>query len=250
MKIFIANLKNELRKLAARKKYYVFLIIEVAMCIMWGLISMAISRASQGVIRADMILSGLPMTVLGFFIQVYIPLIIFMASCDVFSMEVHDGTIRASYMRPVSRAKQYFSKITAVTVVALTYLMVLFVLTTVVQAMGARDMTGILAAFMSYFLDIIPMIVLVMFAGMINQFSGSTSLSMLICIIIYIGLYVAGLVIPQAGSLLFTGYMQWHNVWVGVTLPFFAILSKIGMLAGYGMVFGCTGYYLYERREV
>lgn len=42
----------------------------------------------------------------------------------------------------------------------------------------------------------------------------------------------------------------WHNVWVGVTLPFFAILSKIGMLAGYGTVFGCIGYYLYERREV
>lgn len=78
------------------------------------------------------------MTVLGFFIQVYIPLIIFMASCDVFAGEVHDGTIRASYMRPISRAKQYFSKLAAVTAVAIIYLVVLFVMTTVVQAMGAR----------------------------------------------------------------------------------------------------------------
>ena len=186
MKIFIANLQNELRKLAARKKYYVFLIIEVAICVMWGLIGMIISRASRGVIGAEVVLSGLPMTVLGFFIQVYIPLIIFMASCDVFAGEVHDGTIRASYMRPISRAKQYFSKLAAVTAVAIIYLVVLFVMTTVVQAMGARDMTGVFTAFMSYFLDIIPMIVLVAFAGMINQFSGSTSLSMLICIIIYI----------------------------------------------------------------
>ena len=134
--------------------------------------------------------------------------------------------------------------------IAVTYLVTLFVLTTVMQAVGAHDLTGILTAFASYFLDIIPMLVLVLFAGMINQFSGSTSLSMLICIIMYIGLYVIGIIVPQAGSLLFTGYMQWHNVWVGVTIPFFAILSKIGMIAGYGMVFGCIGYYLYERREV
>ena len=90
MKIFIANLQNELRKLAARKKYYVFLIIEVAIGVVrWGLIGMIISRASRGVIGAEVVLSGLPMTVLGFFIQVYIPLIIFMASCDVFAGEVH-----------------------------------------------------------------------------------------------------------------------------------------------------------------
>ena len=250
MKIFIANLKNELRKLLSRKKYYVFLIIEVAICILWGLISMAVSKASGGVVNSEILLSGLSMSMLGFFIQIYIPLIIFMASCDLFTGELHDGTIRSAVMRPISRAKQYFSKITAVMLIAVTYLVTLFVLTTVMQAVGAHDLTGILTAFASYFLDIIPMLVLVLFAGMINQFSGSTSLSMLICIIMYIGLYVIGIIVPQAGSLLFTGYMQWHNVWVGVTIPFFAILSKIGMIAGYGMVFGCIGYYLYERREV
>ena len=102
----------------------------------------------------------------------------------------------------------------------------------------------------SYMIDVIPMISLVLFAAMLNQFSKSTSLSMLLCIIMYIGLYVAGLIVPQLGSLLFTGYLQWHNVWVGNAIPFFPMLSKIGIILGYGTVFGCVGYYLFERREV
>ena len=250
MKIFIANYRNELRKLIARKKYYVFLAIEIVICVFWGLIGMVLSRASGGTVRTELLLSGLPMSSLGFFIQIYIPLIIFMAASDLFSGEIHDGTIRAAFMRPISRAKQYFSKIAAIMTVAVVYLVALFLLTSLMQAIGMRGVSGIAAAFASYFLDIIPMLVLVLFAGMVNQFSGSTSLSMLICIIMYIGLYAAGLLVPQAGSLLFTGYMQWHNIWVGITVPFFAMLSKIGMMLGYGGVFGSIGYYLYERREV
>lgn len=250
MKLFIANLKNELRKLCAKKKFYVFLAIEIIICLLWSLISMALSKISGGMVGAEILLSGMSMTMLGFFIMVYIPLMIFMASTDLYSAEVYDGTVRAGFMRPISRAKQYFSKATAIMIVAVVYLAVLFFITTFMQAIGAGTLKGTGAAFASYMLDVIPMIALVLFAAMLNQFSKSTSLSMLLCIIMYIGLYAAGMLIPQLGSLLFTGYLQWHNVWVGNTIPFFPMLSKIGIILGYATVFGCVGYYLFERREV
>lgn len=250
MKNFLANYKNEMRKISSKKKFYVFLIIEAIICALWGLVSMALSRATTGIITSGFLLKGLSMTVLGFFIQVYVPLIVFMACSDLFASELSDGTIRASFMRPVSRAKQYFSKVCAVMTVAGVYLLTLFIITTLMQIIGAKTFAGAGTAFLSYLLDVVPMLVLVLFAAMANQFSGSTSLSMLICIIMYIGLYVVGIVVPQAGSLLFTGYMQWHKLWVGITIPFGTMLARMGMLAGYGMIFGCIGYYLYERREV
>lgn len=250
MRTAIGNYKNEIRKLRARKKYYVFLILEILVCIVWGLISILISKASNGYIDGGFMLAGMNMTTLGFFIEIYIPLIIFMAACDVYTSEIHDGTIRAIFMRPVSRLKLYFSKVAAVMTVATVYLVILFVITTMMQIIGAKSIDGIFTAFMSYFLDLIPMLILVLFAAMINQFVSSTSLSVILCIIMYIGLYAFGVVVPQAGSLLFTGLLMWHKMWVGIMLPFGVMVSKLGMLVGYGMVFGCIGYYLFERREV
>ena len=250
MRTFISSLKNELKKISARKKYFVFLIIEIAICVVSWLISMAIGRASNGMVSSSMMLSNMPLYMLSFFIQIYVPLIIFMATCDLFVSEIHDGTIRATFMRPISRLKQYFSKAAAVLILAAVYLVTLFILTTIIKGIGAHSMQGLLPGFLSYFLDIIPLIVLVLFAAMINQFSNSPSLSIIICIIIYIGLYVVGVVVPQMSGLLFTGYSQWHNLWIGVTLPLRAMIAKMGILVGYGTIFGCIGYYLFERREL
>jgi len=250
---FIASLQNELMKIFTRKKFFVLLIIEILICILCGGVNYLIGKASAGAVSTSLMLSNMPMNMLSFFIQIYVPLMILMASSDLFASEVQDGTIRASFMRPVSRFKLYASKVTAITIMAVIYLAVLFVLTTIMKLVGGSGVasaTGIVDSFFAYFLDIFPIIVLVLFAAMLNQLLNSPSLSIVICVIIYIGLYILGIVVPQASGLLFTGYLQWHNLWLGVTLPFGAMLSKIGLIFGYGLVFGCIGYYLFERKEV
>ncbi|WP_312648027.1 ABC transporter permease [Aminipila sp.] len=253
MTTFIASLQNELMKIFTRKKFFVLLIIEILICILCGGVNYLIGKASAGAVSTSLMLSNMPMNMLSFFIQIYVPLMILMASSDLFASEVQDGTIRASFMRPVSRFKLYASKVTAITIMAVIYLAVLFVLTTIMKLVGGSGVasaTGIVDSFFAYFLDIFPIIVLVLFAAMLNQLLNSPSLSIVICVIIYIGLYILGIVVPQASGLLFTGYLQWHNLWLGVTLPFGAMLSKIGLIFGYGLVFGCIGYYLFERKEV
>ncbi|MDO4552252.1 MAG: ABC transporter permease [Bacillota bacterium] len=239
-----------MRKLTARKKYIVFLIIEILICVLWCVISLALGRVAAGSVASDLLLADMPMSMLGFFTQIYTPLIIFMAACDLFTSEVHDGTIRAGFMRPVSRFKQFASRVLAIWILAAVYLVVLFVLTTAIKGVLAGSTAGLGASFISYFLDLAPLLVLVLFAAFINQFSGSPSLSVILCVILYIGFYVLGILEPRMSGLLFTGYLQWHNLWVGTALPFGAALAKVGILAGYGMVLGCAGYYLFERREV
>lgn len=250
MRTFTASLQNELKKLVTRKKFIVFLVIEILICLLCGLINFAIGKVSLGMISTSLILSNMPMTLLSFFIQIYIPLIIFMASCDLFVAEVHDGTIRATLMRPVSRFKQYFSKVVAILILAAVYMATLFLITTIIKGMSTHSVADIGENFLAYLLDLIPLIVLILFAAMLNQFFNSPSLSIFLCIIIFIGLYIFGIFVPQMSGLLFTGYLQWHNLWLGITIPFHAIINKMGILLGYGIIFGCIGYYFYERREV
>ncbi len=250
MKTFIASLQNELRKIVTRKKFLVFLIIEIIICLLSSFVNLAVSKASSGMIPTSLVFSNMPMNMLSFFIQIYIPLIIFMATCDLFAGEVNDGTIRATFMRPVSRFKQYFSKVSAILILAGVYLGVLFTMTTAIKMFAAHSLNGLGQNFLAYFLDLFPLIILILFAAMLNQFTSSPSLSIIICLGFYIALNIIGILIPFMSGLFFTGYLQWHNLWLGITIPFGAMVTKLGVLMGYGLIFGCIGYYLFERREV
>lgn len=252
MTAFKASLQNELTKIFKRKKYVVLLLAEAVICFVCGSIQMAIGRASNVEFSASM-LSNMPMSLLAFFIQIYIPLMVFMASCDLFTTEVHDGTIRAGFMRPVSRLKLYASKVSAIGIMAVIYLGLVFAVTTVMKlAAGGSSAASVsvVESFFAYALDIVPLLVVILFAAMMNQILGSPSLSIIICVIIYVGMNILGIIIPQFSVLVFTGYSQWHNIWLGVTLPFGAALTKTALLLGYGMIFAGIGYYLFERKEV
>ena len=77
-------------------------------------------------------------------------------------------------------------------------------------------------------------------AALINQFGKSATVSMFLCIIVYMVLQIGGIFIPQLSALLFTGYLQWHNIWLGTTLPFGTVIGKIALLLGYGLVFSAA----------
>lgn len=250
MNIFIANLQNEFKKIISRKKFLVFLIIEIIICLLSGLIQLVVSKASSGMIPNTLMFSNMPMSMLSFFVQIYIPLIIFMATCDLYAGEVHDGTIRATLMRPVSRLKQYFSKAVAVLLLSTIYLMVLFILTTIMKLVMTSSAIDIGQNFLAYSLDLIPLLILILFASMLNQFTNSPSLAFFICVIAYIALYIIGILVPIMSGLVFTGYLQWHNLFLGITIPFKSLITKMSIMFSYGMIFGCIGYYLFERREV
>ncbi len=251
MYLFNADLKNQLTKLRSRKKYLVLLIIELIICAVWGLVNLALGKAVLNIgLDAKLVLGSMPMSLLGFFIQVYIPLIIFMAACDLFAGELADKTVRAGFMRPVSRFKQYLSRVAAVMILACVYLLVLFVISAAYNIIYGHTASGLLSAFVAYLLDAVPLLILILFAVLINQIAGGTSLSILLCILLYLGFYVIGVLVPQSSGMFFTGYAQWHNLWIGTWLPLRAILPKLGILIGYGAVFGSLGYYLYERRAL
>jgi len=248
MKLYLAGVRNEFEKLRAKKKYFVFLIIEIAICVLLLLIETALKRVSGGLFNIGIV--DMSLVMLTFFIQVYIPLIIFMASCDLFSTEIQDGTIKAVLMRPISRLKIFLGKITAIMLLACVFLASLFITTILIEALFSGGVRNFWVSFGAYALDIVPLFILLLMAVLINQFTKSSTLAMFVLILTYTLLMIVGILIPQLSGLLFTGYSQWHNIWIGQTIPFWPMISKIGLLAGYGTIFMSAGYYLFDRREI
>lgn len=247
MSIFWQNTKNEYFKLLRRKKYLVFLIIEVAICVAALFIQVAANGFIDGRIQLNM--GNLSLTMLTFFIMIYIPLVVFMAAGDLFSSEMGDNSIKAVLMRPISRGKVFFSKTLAVVLVAAHYLVALLIVTTIIQIISNGSASGFFASLCAYLLDILPMIVLVFMAVALNQMGRSGSMSMFLCILVYALFYIVGILVPVTYGLFFTGYMQWHKLWLGAPMPIVAMLPKIGILLGCGLVFGGLGYYIFEKRD-
>lgn len=247
---FIANGKNEVFKLRKRKKYLVFLILGCLVCVASALRLVVVNYITDGGIPREVVLGGLVTSNLPFFLLVFLPLMAIMASCDLFVSEYADRSIRFSLMRPIGQGKLFFSKAAAVFLLCAVDLLVLYCVTAVTQVVLGGGTKGLGSALGACLLDLIPMAVLILFFCLLNQLGRGASLSVLLCVVLYILLLALGTYLPAVGGLLFTGYLRWHNLWIGVTLPLGAMLSRIGLLVGYGLVFGCVGYLLFARKEV
>lgn len=248
MRLYAANLINELQKLAARKKYIVFFLIEVAICVLNVLLKLLVSKIANGAFQIS--IQNMAMGMQSFFLQIWIPLIVFLASADLFGTEFQDSSIKAVLCRPISRFKVYLSKLSAVFAVGVICLFGVFVTSMILEGITVGSIAGFGTALGAYLLDCLPLLVLVLMAALINQFGKSATVSMFLCIIVYMVLQIGGIFIPQLSGLLFTGYLQWHNIWLGTTLPFGTVIGKIALLLGYGLVFFSGGNFLFLRREV
>ena len=249
MQPFVANLKNELFKLSRRKKYIVFLILGALVCVGSALRVLAADLILDESLPRELLVGGLTGENLLFLLLLFLPLMALMGCCDLFAGEQADHTLRFSLMRPVGKGKLFFSKAAAVFLLCLFDLVALLAVSAAAQLIMGGGSKGVARSVASGLLDLVPLAVLILFFCLINQLVKGSGLAVLVCLAVYVALVVVGTYVPAAGGLLFTGYLRWHNLWVGVTLPFKAMLTRIGILAGYGLVFGSCGYLLFDRKE-
>lgn len=249
MQPFVANLKNELFKLSRRKKYIVFLILGALVCVGSALRVLAADLILDESLPRELLVGGLTGENLLFLLLLFLPLIALMGCCDLFAGEQADHTLRFSLMRPVGKGKLFFSKAAAVFLLCLFDLVALLAVSAAAQLIMGGGSKGVARSVASGLLDLVPLAVLILFFCLVNQLVKGSGLAVLVCLAAYVALVVVGTYVPAAGGLLFTGYLRWHNLWVGVTLPFKAMLTRIGILAGYGLVFGSCGYLLFDRKE-
>lgn len=250
MRVLIANFKNECCKLFAKKKYIVFLIIAVAICSFNVISGKIISLISRGMI--DFAPANIAMSMLSFFAEIFVPFILFMAITDLFSSEMHDLTIKASLMRPISRFKIMISKTAAAVALSCIYFLAVLLTSSLLEGIFG-SWSNMFANFgvtlASYAIDVIPLIVLALAAVLINMFCKSSTLSILLCIALYAGMKYCYYFVPSIGNIFFTAYMQWHRLWIGAMIPFGAMMSKIGVILGSGILLATASSWLFDKKE-
>ncbi len=251
MKRFFAAFVNEFEKLLSRKKYIVLLVISALFCIGRVGINLLVDRLSHGYLTIQ--LSSLAVEMLSFYAEILVPLVVFMAATDLLASEFQDLTIKASLMRPISRQKVLLSKISASFFMGVIYYIAIFVICIVLELIfGSSARVGInfLGMLGAYLVDLVPLFVLTLMAALINMFAKGGASSMFLCIIVYALMkYCNYFLSGSVGSVLFTSYMQWHNIWIGRTLPFGAMISKIGIVLGTGLIFYSAALILFDKKE-
>lgn len=243
----LANYKNEFLKLFSGKKYIVFMIIEAIICGIAVLSKVLALRLSNGMFNMNQVSTA--MTLMGMFITVIIPFIVFMAACDLFSSEFHDKTIRGTFVRPTARYKVYIGKVLAITTLVIMNMAVILIVSGTLDYIFTGKIVSFVYITLGYLIDIIPMMVLIGMAVLINQFVKSSTMAMFLCIITYIVLNLLGIYYPDLSGLVFTGYMQWHKIIIGTDMPALALFNRSMILLGYGLTFASISYYMFRYKE-
>ena len=251
MRAFNAAYLGELKKLFWRKKYIVFIIIGVALCLLWAAVA---SLASGAIFRFGGIpinLMPTPMGVFPFFAQTLIPLLIFMGASDLITAET--AVMKAVIGRPVERWKLYSGKMLAIMSYVAIYLAVIFIVSAVLYQLSqigrVMSLNGLLQALLAYALALLPLAVLTLFAGLVALLGKSPSLTMLVLIGAYISMRTLPIFMPIFAELLFTSHIGWHRIWIGVRPSPARLVHMFSIVFGYGVVLFTAGSLIFERKE-
>ena len=252
MSAFTAVFSNELTKMFKRKKYVVFLIIGMAICILWtvigGVASNLIGRFGGGFMIN---LTPTPMGVLPIFLQILIPLLIFMGATDLITAEGAEGTMKGIICRPAERWKIYFGKLLAIISYAAIYLACIFIISSVLNQIFGRggNFNDFSTAFMSYLLTIPPLAVLAAFAMMLAVIGRGATLTMLLLIVIYMAMSALPVIFPIFSEIFFTSYLGWHRLWIGALPQMSRIVQMLVVLISSGITFLMAGSLIFDKKE-
>lgn len=246
MNALILNTKSEIKKLLTKKKYIVLTVIGALICLIRLGGNVLIAKVSGGEV---VIKSNLIMEMIGFVIDILVPLVVFMAVTDLFASEVQEDTLKASLMRPLTRLKVMTSKSLAAFTLGCGVILVMFAVCLVIQIISGNSLASVPATFAAYVIDMIPVFSLVAMALLINMIAKSPTLAMLLCIVVYIFFKYLNFYVSPYGQMIFTAYSQWHKIWIGSLLPFGTMLSKVGILFGSVLILYTLSYIIFDKKD-
>lgn len=238
--------KSEFLKLAVRKKYLILLILSAAICFLRYGGAILIERLSEGyvTIKSNIMLEMLPVLT-----EIIVPLVVFMSVTDLISGEIHDDSIKAVLMKPMSRFKVLTAKVFAAFEMGLVYMGSIFLVCFAIQAYTGSNTLGLLVpSLAAYIIDAVPMFCVVLLAAVINMLATGPTLAMLLCVGVYAFMKYANY-FSGIGRIFFTGYLGWHKLWLGNTIISFALLSNLMIILSTVLIFYTLSYILFERKE-
>jgi ABC-2 type transport system permease protein len=244
MEMIKAGIKNETIKLFSLKKYKVLLILI-------GIFSF-LCNMLRAVTQGNIIISFInsPFVILTILTQFILPLIIAMATADLFTAEQEKGSIKALITRPVGRTNIFISKILTIVLYTVLLLLVCFVISIISSiAFNGIKSVNIIEMFISFALSVVPMIPIILFAVTISQLCKSSSSTIIIFVLGYIGIIAVATIIPSINPMMFTSYTGWYKLFIGAAMPAGKILNVLTLLTAYTLIFFSISSWTFEKKE-
>lgn len=242
------NIINEVQKLFLKKKVSMFLIITALICF---LSAFFISSIQEKLVFIAIDSSSFPLMTLSIFTNIFLPLFIFMTVAELFSGEVGDKSLKLVFIRPISRLKIFISKNTAIAIYIIINLAVVFIVSTLSSIfLNGKSSINIPHIMFAYFIDIIPAVVLALFASVIAQFFKSSSGAIITCILCFIGIKILSLFVSGLNNTIFTSYLNWYSKWSIGQNSFLSTINILFMVMSYGVIFFTVSYYFFDKKEV
>lgn len=250
MELLKRSTVNELMKLYARKKT-IWLLLVALLLPFAGL--PVVRQLQNGLGVAGIASDQYAVTILNVMTLFVLPLLIFMTASDMVSGEIGDKTIRSVLSRPVSRSKIYAAKLLALFVHTAGLLLLVFVASEAAAFLlpdAGIAAGGLAEAAVAYAASALPLFVLCTAAAWVALGFKNASGALTVCILLYAAAKGLALVFPDYMVFSPVTYMNWHQIWLGGSLPAGRIFAIFSLLLGCGMVFYTTGYYVFDKKEV
>ena len=246
MSVFTVCLNNTLRKIFGHRKYWVFYILSCCMVLFFTLFTRGGMRLSFGMLSYSF--SNGAFLALSVLSAGILPLLSFMMASDLFAMEMSDNTIKVELLRPIGKSKLYFAKCAGMLAYASMLLLSSFILCMAVSILnGWAD--KLLTILFAHMMSLVLCCVFITFSSLLAVWTVNPSLTMFLCILIYIVLTVFSNLFTFVGAISFTSYYSWFKMIMGSVIPWRNVGATLGLLLSYIGVFAITGQLLFDRRD-
>lgn len=247
MHSFTANVQNELEKwwLHRKTKWFLMFIVLIPVAVALLLDNVQTSIGIAAIIGTDF-----PLIMLQFTTVVLLPVYLFMAAADSFSAEAASRTLKIVLLRPISRAKVFASKLSALAVIAVIILAGGWLVSVLAGLLlpGSGIGGGFLDGMLAYTAAFIPMLILCIFAALIAQFFNSSTTTIVVCIALYAAAKLLPLFLPQAAVWSPFAYSDWQGMWIGGDVSPGRLLNVFVFLVAYSIIGYTAGLYRFTNR--
>ncbi len=249
MAVFKIALINELEKLYKKKKALAAIVFSLAVIILgqlaiWGV------RAGFGIRGAGG--GEFPLLILSVVIKTVLPLFVALAAIDSFSGEFSRSIIRVTLTRPVSRFKIFSAKVVAAVIFILLNLLSIFFLSVLISLFfnyKSLTVTGVASTFWAYMVSLLPLLVLVLGVILLAHLLKSGLAVFFAAVLLFLASELLALILPQYAGLFITSHLGWYKLWLANTFPLAAMLRKLLLMLGSGVMLFVGSFYLFERKE-
>lgn len=239
-----ANSLNEFQKLLTKKITKFLLFAAVLIPILTKLLINNLFLSDWMAIQTE----NINFTLLDIFVNILIPLFIFVAATDLFTAEAERGTL--FQVRPISKMELFLSKVIAISLFSLLFLLLEWLTVMISSAVfdKAFDLITISSSLAAFILSWFPIIVLTVFAVILALFVVSSVFAITSMIILYAIMILIPYVLPNSLYLFPTTYLDWYMQWLSdVSIRW--IIQTVTYLCSSFALFFLVGYYMFNRKE-